>query len=76
LSGFSTIAEGSLITVASEIPWDARPDSDEVVVLIPTLKGFGIAGSGSIVTLPSSVGVKVYQISEAVGRGYPLTVVI
>ncbi len=76
LSGFSTIAEGSLITGASEIPWDARPDSDEVVVLIPTLKGFGIAGSGSIVTLPSSVGVKVYQISEAVGRGYPLTVVI
>lgn len=63
------------VAVSAAIPISATPDTATVVVLDANWKTY-TGTMGSTIALPSPAGIRVYQMSETVGKGYPLEFVI
>jgi hypothetical protein len=57
------------------VPFSATPDTAEIVALLPNMTN-ALATMGSVSTVPAIAGVRISQISETVGKGYPLELVI
>ena len=57
------------------MPFSATPDTAEIVALLPNMTN-ALATMGSVSTVPAIAGVRISQISETVGKGYPLELVI